>query len=99
MLPLRDATPRLRLPVVTVALIAVNFAAFLLWQPTLSGGGDLAQQDFFWCHGLIPYEIAHDVPLARSGPDGAREIEIDYQVSLSEAGQLQTHLARICPDK
>ena len=99
MLPLRDATPRLRLPVVTIALIAVNFAAFLFWQPTLSGGGEVAQQNFFWCHGLIPYEIAHDVPLARSGLDGAREIAADYQVSLAEAEQLQTHLLRICPDK
>ena len=54
-------------PLVTVALIAANVIAFLFWQPTLRHEVDaeLAQQTFFWCHGRIRDELAHQVPLAR----------------------------------
>jgi membrane associated rhomboid family serine protease len=100
MLPLRDANPRLRLPIVTILLIGANAVAFLFWQPTLRGGEDpeFAQQTFFWCNGLIPYEVAHNVPLAQSGSEGAAAIEADYGTQL-QGEELQGYLADECPDK
>jgi membrane associated rhomboid family serine protease len=75
--------------------------AFLLWQPTLRHEQDaeLAQQTFFWCHGQIPYELAHQAPLAESGPNGRAEIARDYDVTLQDAASLQDYLDRRCPDK
>jgi len=101
MLPIRDSTRRQRIPLVTVGLIAANVIAFLFWQPTLRHEADaeLAQQTFFWCHGQIPYELAHQVPLARSGADGRIEIANDYSVTVADAGQLQGYLGRECPGK
>ena len=100
MLPLRDANPRLKIPVVTLFLIGLNAAAFLLWQPTLRGGEDpeFTQQTFFWCHGLIPFEVAHNVSLANSGPEGAAAIEADYGGGFP-GEELQGYLAEECPDK
>ena len=100
MLPLRDANPRLKVPVVTLLLIGLNVVAFLFWQPTLRGGEDseLEQQTFFWCHGLIPFEVANGVPLARSGAEGAEAIANDYGRQVP-AEELQGFLADECPDK
>jgi membrane associated rhomboid family serine protease len=98
MLPLRDANPRLRVPYFTLALIGLNVAAFLFWQPTLRAGDELAQQTFFWCHGLIPYEVAHGTPLAMSGADGAAAIAQDYGPRL-DPRELQGYLAEECPNK
>jgi membrane associated rhomboid family serine protease len=100
MLPLRDANPRLKVPVVTLLLIAANAVAFLFWQPTLRGGdeAELDQQTFFWCHGLIPYELAHGVPLADSGSEGAAAIVEDYGRGFP-AEDLQAFLGEECPDK
>jgi membrane associated rhomboid family serine protease len=101
MLPLRDSTRHQRVPLITVGLIAANVIAFLFWQPTLRHQKDaeLAQQTFFWCHGQIPYELAHQVPLARSGADGREEIAKDYGVRTVDAARLQDFLGRECPDK
>src|SRR5213594_4067559 len=90
MLPIRDSTRRQRIPLVTVALIAANVIAFLFWQPTLRHVKDaeIAQQTFFWCHGQIPYELAHQVPLAQSGPNGRVRIAQDYGVAPAHAGWL-----------
>jgi membrane associated rhomboid family serine protease len=101
MLPIRDSARRQRIPLITVALIAANVIAFLFWQPTLRHEKDaeLAQQSFFWCHGQIPYELAHEVPLAQSGAKGREEISKDYGVTTADATQLQDYLGRKCPDK
>jgi membrane associated rhomboid family serine protease len=101
LLPLRDSQRRRRIPVVTLGLIAANVVAFLFWQPTLRQEQDaeLAQQTFFWCHGQIPYELAHQVTLAESGPSGRVRIAQDYHVTPGQAGSLQTYLQRECPDK
>ena len=101
MLPIRDSTRRQRVPLITVGLIAANVIAFLFWQPTLRHEKDpeLAQQTFFWCHGQIPYELAHQVPLARSGTNGREEIRKDYGGTTADAAQLQDYLGRKCPDK
>ena len=101
MLPLRDSTRRRHVPFVTLGLIAANVVAFLLWQPTLRHEKDseLAQQTFFWCHGQIPYELAHQVPLADSGLNGRLRIAKDYDVTLTDASSLQDYLGRRCPDK
>src|SRR5256886_12373005 len=101
MLPIRDSTRRQHVPLVTVALIATNVIAFLFWQPTLRHEKDseLAQQTFFWCHGQLPYELAHQVPLARSGVNGRVQIRNDYGVRSADAAQLQDYLGRECPGK
>ena len=100
MLPLRDANPRLRFPLLTLALIATNVAIFLLWQPTLDGGRnpELENQTFFWCHGLVPYEITHGTALSESGSEGAAAIEEDYP-QLTDGSELQTYLGDECPEK
>jgi membrane associated rhomboid family serine protease len=101
MLPIRDSTRRRHLPVLTIALIAANVLTFLFWQPTLQSEPDpeAAQQTFFWCHGQIPYEEAHRVPLAGSGAEGEVQIQQDYEVSTTQAARLQAFLGRRCPDK
>jgi membrane associated rhomboid family serine protease len=61
MIPLRDANPTRRTPWVTLALIAVNVAAFFLWEPIT--GTPREQSIFFFCHGAIPEEITDLQPI------------------------------------
>jgi membrane associated rhomboid family serine protease len=53
-IPLRDDNPTTRLPVVTVALIVLNTAVFLL-QATAPHGLEMAALRF----GAVPYDIVH----------------------------------------
>jgi membrane associated rhomboid family serine protease len=101
MLPLRDANPTARTPFLTLAIIAANVAAFLLWQPTFEGGeeGAFEQQTFFWCQAAIPFEVAEQTSLARSGPEGATAIAESYDVSAADGRGLQDYLAGECGDK
>jgi rhomboid family protein len=101
MLPIRDSTRRQHVPYLTLALIAANVLLFLFWQPTLKSESDaeVAQQTFFWCHGQIPYEEAHKVPLGESGVGGRAQIAQDYGLTAGQSEQLQGYLDRQCPDK
>jgi membrane associated rhomboid family serine protease len=60
-IPLRDDNPTSRLPVVTVALIAVNIVVFLL-QATVPHGIELAALRF----GAVPYAVVHFRSLAET---------------------------------
>jgi membrane associated rhomboid family serine protease len=96
MIPIRDANPTRRMPILTLGLIAANVVIFLLWQPTL-GGSDLEQQMFFFCNAEIPFEIAHQENLADAGVQAQRGLDEDYG---DGAGAfLQPRLQQECPDK
>ena len=65
LIPIRDENPTSRTAVVTLALIALNVVAFLLWEPTFKSQG--AQQQFFFCHAEIPWETTHHTTLGDGG--------------------------------
>jgi membrane associated rhomboid family serine protease len=94
MIPIRDANPTRRVPILTLGLIAANVAIFLLWQPTFGTQRD--QDVFFFCNAEIPYEVTHRENLARGGADARRALE--EQIA-PEAGGIQDLLQRECPDK
>jgi membrane associated rhomboid family serine protease len=98
MLPLRDDNPTRGTAWVTLALIALNVAAFLFWEPTFASGpaGEQRQEVFFFCQAEIPWEVTHQTGLADGGA-AARE-------ALREAGstapaQDQLVLAQRCGHK
>lgn len=95
MIPIRDANPTRRVPWVTLALIGVNVAAFLMWQPTF--GTQAQQQGFFYCNAAIPWEIAHGSNLADGGPAARRAIDQDLRPGAGV--DVQTYMERRCPDK
>ena len=97
MLPLRDANPTRRAPIVTLLIIAACVAAFLLWQPTFASGerGRLEQQTFFWCHAAIPYEVSHQTSLAEGGAAARGAIADSYGAGTG----LQPFLRQQCPHK
>ncbi|HEV8564694.1 MAG TPA: rhomboid family intramembrane serine protease [Actinomycetota bacterium] len=97
MLPLRDANPTRRTPIVTLVIIAANVAAFLFWQPTFASGelAPLEQQTFFWCHAAIPFEVSHQANLASGGAAARAAIDGSYERGFP----LQQYLRDECPDK
>ena len=95
MIPLRDANPTHRLPIVTLALIAANVAVFLLWQPTFGTAGE--QSEFFYCNAQIPFEVTHQESLAQGGVEARRAIDQDLGLGAGE--QVQVFLLQECPDK
>lgn len=82
MIPLRDTNPTRRTPFFTWGLIALNVAAFALWQPHPSepppGASEPEVRAFFedvsfnYCRGAIPAEVTRLEPLPqiRELPDG-----------------------------
>lgn len=54
MIPLRDANPTLRTPVVTIALIAACALVFVLELAILADGGEAALQAWFETFGFVP---------------------------------------------
>lgn len=95
MIPIRDANPTKRVPVLTVGLIAANVVVFLLWQPSF--GTELAQQEFFYCHAEIPFEVTHQENLAEGGLPARRAIDRDLGAGTGR--EVQSFLQRACPDK
>jgi membrane associated rhomboid family serine protease len=105
MIPIRDDNPTRRTAVLTIAIIALNFLAFVAWEPTFATGpvGEARQQTFFFCHAMIPWEVIHHTNLAQGGA-AARE-------ALAAAGfteergrpippeEFQSYLASHCPHK
>jgi membrane associated rhomboid family serine protease len=83
-------------------VIALNVLAFVLWQPTFATGrdGEIRQIAFFYCRAMVPWEVTHQVSLARGGAQ-AREA-IDRQAPLGQGvsgAELQEFLRERCPDK
>jgi membrane associated rhomboid family serine protease len=94
-IPLRDANPTKRVPVVTLTLIAANVAVFLLWQPSF--GTQLEQQTFYYCHAEIPWEVSHQENLARGGLEA--RVALDADLGPRAGADIQPFLRRECPNK
>ena len=58
MIPLRDANPTRRTPVVTLAIVAMCGIAFAWELGTLSQGGESALEAFISEHGVVPAELS-----------------------------------------
>ena len=98
MIPLKDRNPTTRIPWVTIALIAVNVAVFLLWEP-IFGHSNLSQQTFFFCHAEIPWEVVHRVSLAAGGSAARHAIGQAHIVQPGAAPAFQAYLAQHCGHK
>ena len=102
MIPLRDQNPVTHFPFVTVAIIALNLLAFLLWEPTFAGSSREAQarqEIFFYCHAEIPYEIIHHTSLGEGGVPAREAIAQGFHEGLDEAAGDQQVLAEDCGHK
>ena len=64
MIPLRDANPTQRTPVVTLALVAACAVVFALQLGQMASGGEVALERFFTRWGIVPAEL---VAALRSG--------------------------------
>ena len=97
MIPIRDINPTSRTAWLTLVIIAANVAIFLLWEPTFAGPA--AQQEFFFCHAQVPFELTNQTSLADGGTEARRAIAESFGVGESEAAGLQDFLRQNCPDK
>jgi membrane associated rhomboid family serine protease len=66
-LPIRDENPTSRLPIVTIALIAVNLFVYFLVQPHESTN---AENEFLYEHAAVPCEITGGEPVVGIPVDG-----------------------------
>ncbi len=98
MLPLKDRNPTERRAYLTIGLIAANILLFLLWQPTFATGPDKEEKEilFFFCHGMVPWEVTHQKPLADGGREAAEALEETFG---EQAGLALEAIAEDCPDK
>lgn len=96
MIPIRDANPTRRVPILTLSLIAANVAVFLLWQPTL-GGDEIEQQIFYFCQAEIPFEVTHRTSLSDGGVEARQALE--DQFGPGAGADIQSVLRRECPEK
>jgi len=94
-IPIRDANPTRRVPLVTLGLIAANLAVFMLWQPTFGTQGE--QQRFFFCQAQIPFELTHATNLAEGGEEARRALDDDFGTGAGR--QIQPVLQQACPGK
>jgi membrane associated rhomboid family serine protease len=97
MLPLRDDNPTSRFAFVTFIIIVLNVAAFLLWEPIFKG--DQEQQEFFFCHALIPYEVSHTEDLDEGGADAVQAVADQFDVPESQAQQFVREYGQTCDEK
>jgi membrane associated rhomboid family serine protease len=100
-IPIRDVNPTTRTAWITLAIIAVNVVVFLLWQPTLGANSDTRTFFFFYCHALVPWEVAHQTSLAEGGVAARQAIdaELGPQLGPGVGAQLQRALQQRCPNK
>ena len=77
MIPLRDANPVRRVPIVTIGLIVACVVAFAYELGTQSTGGDAALERLFRNYGLVPSELT-----ATFGP-GADQADVMYREVLA----------------
>ena len=70
MIPLRDANPTRRTPIVTLALIAACFIAFAYELGVLASSGETGLDRFFTQYGLVPADLTRSVSAGQwlSGP-------------------------------
>ena len=82
----------------TLALIALNVAAFLFWEPTFASGpaGEQRQEIFFFCQAEIPWEVTHQTTL---GDGGAAAREALREAGFQAAAEDQQVLAQRCAHK
>src|SRR4029453_9540037 len=97
MIPLRDDNPTRHVPVVTLTIIALNFLAFLFWEPTF--GTQQEQQTFFFCNAEIPWEVTHQTTLGDGGQEARQVLAEQLNESTEEAAQDQRFLAEHCGKK
>ena len=95
-IPIHDNNPTRRFAWVTLAIIAINIAIFLLWEPSFDAS-NLRQQTFFLCQAQIPWETTHETNLADGGTSA--RIAIDDTYGEGTGRPLQGYLQRKCPDK
>jgi len=96
-LPLRDDNPTSRFAFVTLAIILLNVAAFLLWEPTF--GSEQKQEVFFFCHAEIPWEVTHQVSLGDGGEAARAAIEQQFNEGGGAALDDQQALKQECGHK
>ena len=97
MIPIRDDNPTRRFPFVTLAFIALNILAFVVWQPTF--GSEEDQQTFFFCHAEIPWEVSHQEDLGDGGTEARQEIEEQFGLSPDQAAAFQRGYDQECGEK
>ena len=97
MIPLRDDNPTKRMPWVTLAIIALNLLAFLVWEPTFRSQDE--QQTFFFCHTEIPWEVTHQTNLGDGGEAAQQAIQEQLGATSSEAEAFQEGFRETCGDK
>ena len=105
LIPIRDDNPTRRRAWLTLTLIGLNAAAFLLWQPTFASGQEAEGEQilFFYCNAEIPWEVTHQENLAQGGAEAVAAINAE---PIGIPGQplqdaLQGEFADVegCPDK
>jgi membrane associated rhomboid family serine protease len=96
-IPIRDINPTSRTAWLTIAIIAANVAIFVLWEPTFAGPAK--QQEFFFCHAQIPFELTNQTTLADGGAEARRAIAESFGAGETESAGLQEFLRQNCPEK
>jgi membrane associated rhomboid family serine protease len=104
LIPIRDDNPTTRRAWLTLTLIGLNAAAFLLWQPTFASGPEAEEEQilFFYCNAEIPWEVTHQENLAQGGAEAVAAINaegIGNGQVLQDALQGEFPDVEGCPDK